>query len=68
MAHSPRCEAHLDAAWREFCATVDALQAELAAASPRARQKDLAAAARALRVKGLERLARVGGSRPARAA
>ena len=56
MAHSPRYEARLDAAWRDFYATVDALQAELAAASPRARRKALAAVARVLRVKGLERL------------
>ena len=56
MAHSPRYEARLDAAWCEFYATVDALQAELVAAPPRARRKALAAVARVLRVKGLERL------------
>ncbi len=49
-------EARLDAAWREFYATVDALQAELRAAPPPARRKALAAVACALQVKGLKRL------------
>ena len=43
MAHSPRYEARLDAAWRDFYATVDALQVELLATPPRARRKALAA-------------------------
>ncbi len=56
MAHSPRYETQLDAAWRDLYTTVDALQAELLVAPPRARRKALAAVDRALQVKGLMRL------------
>ncbi len=49
MAHSPRYEAHREAAWLDLIATADALCPELKAAPPQARQKTLAAVARALR-------------------
>jgi len=38
MAHSPRYEARLEAAWRDLIASVDALCAELKTAPPRARR------------------------------
>ncbi len=57
MAHSLRYEAHLDAAWHDFIACVDALCAELKVAPAAPRRKALPAVARALREPpGLRRL------------
>jgi hypothetical protein len=57
MAHSPRYEAHLEAAWRDLAASVDALCGELKTAPPQARRKALTAVARAPREPpGLARL------------
>ncbi len=60
MAHSPRYEAHLEAAWGDLLASVDALCTELKTAPPSARPKALAAVARAPREPpGLRRLSLV---------
>lgn len=56
MAHSPRYEARLDAAWRDLIDSVNAPRAELRVAPPRARRKALAAVARGLREPGLKHL------------
>lgn len=48
----PRYEDHLQAAWRDLAASVEALCAELKTAPPAARRKALAAVARALREPG----------------
>ncbi len=57
MAHSPRYEARLEAAWRDLIASAEALCAELKAAPPAARRKALVAVGRALREPpGLNRL------------
>ncbi len=56
MAHSPRYEAYLEAAWQDLLASLDALCPELKIAPPLARRKALAAVAHALRESGLKRL------------